>query len=375
MHREGCLLEHLTTIDMSPPLISHAVYSLCLAHYGTQSQEPHLVHLKDDRSIIACILLLSLNDECIPPEQRATAAWDTHFWGALQYVEARGPTCMDLDHYFEAKLFMNLRLSATLLSFARRQGCLFDRQEWRSRTGRNLKGGAAPGVWWMLPPLGRLLQRADDLMASHAPIRPQELTQLLDELDNFRLPLLAYLDNQGGLQKITVGDATTFNYDIEEHCFISSSDPFQTYWVFADGPRQFVPTASSWFALLVGECTMLRLLLHFPGVQSKHTFEEVELAACDHAASLCRSVHHASQFSSQAYAGYVNVFLHLARSFFEDCGREREMGWTRGCIVAVTQRIRRLEATIPATLCRIGKLAKEFGKAGRYRMTNVVTEA
>ena len=406
MHRRASFMAYLPMIDLSSPILSNAVTSLCLAYFGAQTQNPRLLHeshgaygialssllqafpltsqsrAQTHRDVIATILLLSLYDECTPPQHRNPTTWVTHFWGALQYLEARGTTCINLDDPFDALMFQNLRFPAVILSFARRQACLFERPQWRSLKGKYLEGTGSNDWFPLLTPLGRLLQKADELLDDRTQSRIGEVPALYREFADFQQPLLTYLAGETqpsdrgpglGLGETLVRN-TTLRPDLEEHRFLLTTDVFPSYHKFLGGPRQQYRCTVSWFALLIADCTLLRLQLQYPSAAAPGTVQDIEAHAFAHATNLCRSVLHYSQLGSPAYAYALECFLQLAHAFLEDFGAApRETAFAQGCLAATRMRVRRLETTSRPTLCRVQDLAGEFGQAGRYRMAQRFT--
>jgi hypothetical protein len=328
-----------------------------------------------DRDVISAILVLSLIDDNACPDSSNSKVWMTHFWGALQYMQSRGRSCLDLEQLYDTNMFRNIRFPALVLSFARREPSLFEQPVWRTAQSQHIQGLGGNDWFSMLPPLGRLLHRADALLECQSFQTPHELHNLRKDFAEFTEPLMAFIDEEFGIVEGKVGvdtvgntDLTAFDLEIEEHCFMASHYARLQQFRFLGGARQIFRCGVSFFVLLIANCTIMRLMLRYPHHFTDTNFVALERQAHTQAQNLCRSVYEYSQLSSLAYAYFQDVFLRLTVTFLEDLERApQELDWTRGCLRALHARIVRMEATQHPSLCRARDLVQDFARAGRYK--------
>jgi hypothetical protein len=335
-----------------------------------------------DRDVISAILLLSLIDDNACPDSSNSKVWMTHFWGALQYLQSRGRSCLDLERYYDTNMFRNIRFPALVLSFARREPSLFEQREWRTARSQHIEGPGGNDWFSMLPPLGRLLHRADALLACQTPAIYHELQDLHNDFAGFTQPLMNFIDGEfhvregkPGVDTVGTMDLIALDINIEEHRFMATHHFFLHQFCFLGGARQIFRCGVSFFVLLIANCTLMRLMLRYPHCFTDITFTQLEQQAHVQALNLCRSVYEYSQLSSLAYAYFQDVFLQLTETFLEDFGgAPQELAWTRACLKALHARTVRTEATKHPSLCRARDLVQDFARAGRYKHRNYIHE-
>lgn len=394
-------LEMLPSMDISSPLLGSAINTLGLAYLSSKNGDQRLVqasqaayghvlaslrqalgHLSKQqlfshREIIASILLIGLYDEGTPLQTRAQHGYLTHFFGAEQYAEALGPSCLDLDHKFDFKLLQFLRMTSFYTGVATRRAVPWSRPEWRAVEKKAFEEG--PKNWYpLVVPLPGLLERADAFLARPrlAVQDPESFRLLCKDFLDFERPLLRWVETHLACspQKILLTDASAFDPEIEEHCFLTTNKTFLSFHTFSS-PGQAMEITQSWMYCLIANCTLLRLLYRMPTATSKTAADvlgrsapDLERACLGHAADLCRSVHSYSALRSLAHAHWLRVFLDTACAFFEQLGSWREAGWCRACLIATQLRVERREATERRTLCRVADVGPGFAKAVLYRV-------
>jgi hypothetical protein len=407
MHRKTSWIAQLPTIDLSSPLMSSAVCSLCLEFEGAKSKNVSMIYASknayakvlaflkralsmstnrhtpfSDRDVISAILVLSLIDDNDCPDSSDSKVWMTHFWGAIQYMQSRGRSCLDLERCYDTNMFRNIRFPALVLSFARREPSLFEQREWRTARSQYIVGSGGNDWFSMLPPLGRLLHRADALLECQSHETSHELQMLRKDFADFTQPLMAFIDEEFGVREgrvrvatVDTTNLTTLDPDIEEHRFMASHFSFLQQFLFLGGARQIFRCGVSFFVLLIANCTIMRLMLRYPHHFIDITMADLEQQAHSQAQNLCRSVYEYSQLSSLAYAYFQDVFLRLTEAFLEDFGQApQELEWTRACSKALHARTVRMEATKNPSLCRARDLVQDFARAGRYKSRDDVHE-
>ena len=388
-------LEMLPNMDLSSPLLSNAVTTLGLAHVAAESGDHRLVQASQatygrvlstlmhaigqpdrkvpfsHREIIASILLMGLYDESTPKQCPVHNGYMTHFMGAEQYVEAFGPSCLDLDNKFDFKLMQFLRMTSFCTGVANRRRVTWSRPEWRAAEKKAFEEG--PKVWYpLIVPLPGLLERADELLARPwlATQHPDRLVKLCAEFLEWERGLLGWADRRMTEypQKLHITDLEAFNPDIEEHCFLTTSNLFPFFHTFHE-PGSAMEVTQSWMYCLIAKCTLLRLLRRIPATAAilNMSAASVEAAATQLALDLCRSVHAYSALKSLGQAHWLRVYLNAVRVFFEQRGSWKEYGWCQACLIATKLRIERRARSERPSLCRVETLLPGFAEAMRFQ--------
>ena len=374
-------------------MMSSAVDTLCLAHLGKHREDQQLVYASQDaygrvlhsimkavsgrpasrtisRDVIASCLLMSVYNDSMP----GVSSWNnyaTHLFGAAQYAQACGPTCLNPAEPFDQKLLMWLRFQTFFVCLGRRKTFFWSSHEWRAMESRFDPGGSRS--WYpLLVPLPGLLEKADRCLRqpSRSVSHVRTALDLCRDLDTFREKHHEWfkIDFAGKPGTIYVTDAEDFDYEIEEHLFMITSSTVTSFYAYHDTAHA-MRCMVSWFTSLVSDCTLLRLLAAYPAA-SQHigrTSEEVRQKAFDSAIGICRSVYYYSMLNSLAYAHVLLVFIDLAQAFFEEHGSVKEAGWCQACLIATKLRMERVRPARHDTLCRVGDLHGAFTKPCRYR--------
>lgn len=405
--RHTSLFMNLPLVDISSPMMAGAVDTLCLAHLGTNHKDQRLLFASRNaygrvlsnimqavsgkagkkqyspRDVIASCLLMSVYNDGSPGEDPARN-YATHLFGAAQYAQVCGPNCLDPTKPFDQKILMWVRFQSLFVCVAKRKRFFWDERRWREREDLFPPGGSRD--WFpLLVPLPGLLERSDMFLKKYAmtPTRQQQVFKVCVELDSYRESLLAWVETdfagRPGIAAIT--DPENFDFEIEEHCFITTSSTFPIFHVFVN-PAHAMRCISSWILALVSDCTLLRLIRTYP-TMAKHlrrSFREIEQKAYFTAADICKSVYYYSVLNSMAYAHMLYVFIDLAKTFFEEYGGQKEVGWCQACLIATKLRIERpgkdengkARTARKKTLCRVGDLLGGFERACRYRSGPVI---
>ncbi|KAK4506163.1 hypothetical protein PRZ48_004128 [Zasmidium cellare] len=335
------------------------------------------------RDVIASCLLMSVYNDGSPGEIRARN-YATHLFGAAQYAQACGPNCLDPERPFDQKVLMWVRFQSLFVCTAKRKKFFWEERRWRDKEDRFPPGGSRD--WFpLLVPLPGMLERSDPFLKKYASTsaRMQQVFKLCVELDSYRERLLSWVETdfagRPGIAAIT--DPENFDFEIEEHCFITTSSTFPTFHVFVN-PAHAMRCIVSWILALISDCTLLRLIRTYPAATTylNRSFREIEQKAYFTASDICKSVYYYSVLNSLAYAHMLFVFIDLAKTFFEEYGAEKEIGWCQACLIATKLRIERPSkdengkgsTRRRGTLCRVGDLLGAFERACRYRSGPVV---
>ncbi|KAM3423124.1 hypothetical protein BST61_g580 [Cercospora zeina] len=383
----------LPELDLSSPMMSSAIDTLCLAHMGRNERDRQLVYASQDaygkvlssmrralsgrpasratsREVIASCLLMSVYNDSIPGSSSFNN-YATHLFGAAQYAQACRPSCLDPSVPFDQKLLMWLRFQSLFVCVARRKTFFWSQHEWRAMEARFDPGGSRS--WYpLLVPLPGLLELADRHLRRPGRAAPQvrAALDLCRDLDTFREKHheWAEVDFAGKPGIVYVTDPDDFDMEIEEHLFMTTSSAFTSFHAFHDAAHA-MRCMVSWFMALVSDCTLLRLLAAYPSAQDhiKRSPEQVEQKAFQSATEICRSVCYYSMLNSLAYAHLLCVVIDLVQVFFEEFGALREAGWCQACLIATDLRLQRVRHQRHETLCRVGDLNGAFTKACRYR--------
>lgn len=403
--RHMSLFMNLPLVDISSPMMSSAVDTLCLAHLGSNRKDQRLLYASQNaygrvlasimqavsgkggrrqhmpRDVIAACLLMSVYNDGSPGDTRARN-YATHLFGAAQYAQACGPGCLDPAKPFDQKVLMWVRFQSLFVCAAKRRKFFWEEKRWEKLNDHFPPGGSRD--WFpLLVPLPGLLERADPFLKKYAstPSRMQQALKICKELDEYRERLLAWVENdfagRPGIAAIT--DPENFDFEIEEHCFITTSSTFPTFHVFVN-PAHAMRCITSWILALIADCTILRLVRTYPSATHylKRSFRDIEQKASFSAADICKSVYYYSVLHSLAYAHMIYVFVDLAKTFFEEYGGHKEVGWCQAALIAIRLRIERPGGDGAGgyirrgTLCRVGDLLGSFERACRYRSGQIV---
>ncbi|KAF7190285.1 hypothetical protein HII31_08616 [Pseudocercospora fuligena] len=389
------LLE-LPGLDLSSPMMSSAVDTLCLAHLGSTTKDQRLLQASQNaygktlnsmllamrgrtdqvftpREVVASCLLMSVYNDGDPANNDKWQNYATHLFGASQYAEAVGPSTFDPTQPFDQRLLMWLRFQSLFVSVAKRKRFFWSQPEWRKLENKFTPGGSRD--WYpILVPLPGLLEKADALLHPSTDVNSETLSvfSLCARFDKIREDLLSWVETDfaGSPGIAAVTDFDAFDMAIEEHCFMTTSSTFTTFHIFKD-PAHAMRSVCSWFMILIADCTLLRLIQACPDAYPAihRTPAEIEHKAYNAAVDICKSVYYYSSLQSMAFAHLICVWIDLAQVFFQECGATKEAGWCQAALIATNMRIRRLVTTNKArnTLCRIGDLFGTFNEPCRYR--------
>ncbi|KAF2163801.1 hypothetical protein M409DRAFT_25982 [Zasmidium cellare ATCC 36951] len=402
-------LAALPDIDLtSTPLLRIAIDTLCFAHIGSKTGDMRLVResqasygkvlnslikatsapagevpYMEPKAVITSIMLLCLYDDSIPvPHQEG--GWGTHYWGAQQLLRAYGASFLNMAEPFDRLIFWNLRMPTLFAGVARRKAIILGEPQWLALAEANVESrGPLTDFYRIVMQIPALLERTDNMMAAETD--PTETEAICTDICKIRQDVKDWYEEKtrrthGNYLEVPVTFTTeeepnAFDMEIEEHCFMTTSDTFTTFFRFRT-PGYLVKNHT--YDILMGlllDCTLLRLL-HFQPESASFlkdlSPDEVERSAYDNARNLCRSIHHYSNFLSLPYVDFTDFLLDMAQNFFEEVGALKELGWCQAVRCATDLRRTRIKNTIqPRTLCRMGDAGPGFAAATRFRTRNI----
>lgn len=212
-----------------------------------------------------------------------------------------------------------------------------------------------------------ILQDADDFIRSRTQCSTydtstyKKLVQQLEDVQRsgIRMRPLLEADSFQRQRMVCLNDIQFFNIEIEEHAFLRLNPLFEDQYYFAHVGQSFAKAARH-FEHLNADCTLLQLMYSARveksvPVESKIRMTDIEQRAWWHASELCRCTLFFSQRSLTA-ARFLHMILQGAANFFESCGAMAELGWCKGCLLATSQRIKRVREISGPTLCPLEDL-------------------
>lgn len=404
-------IEVLASTTWSSPILSAAIDTMLYAYFGSIEKDPRLSKLSQEsyaqtismlvpamtpgklasspyssRDVITSILLIRLYDNGRPHEKEVQESHFMHLYGAVKYLQARGTTSLDPSQLLDRKLFEQLHLQSLLACIAYRKACPWSQPEWAeaqvyaapARSQESWKS-----KWFShLVILPGLLERADTLQRlAPSSSRQQELLSICRQLVAFRDRLLASNADDMALQPetIDVADLDAWNLDIEEHCFISSSTTFTTFYKFTKREIPF-RCAISWLHCILADCTLLRILHANPELSNHPSptsapsttstnqlhIPTITASAYRSATALCRCIPFYAASTDLSIINWLLVVMTCVQSLFEEQGAVKEIGWCQAVIIAAQLRRARVQATSRPNLCRVADLTVPLAEAARY---------
>ncbi|KAF2479565.1 hypothetical protein BDY17DRAFT_41517 [Neohortaea acidophila] len=379
----GSFLGRVPALDLSSPLVSHAVDSLCFAHFGAHNGDKSLLRVSqvayghainalrrevtrldhptsNHRKLLYAIMVIGLYDDAMPLEHRRQNSWEVHYWGVHEYLQR------------------NLRLPLLWLAMLRRRPLVFARSDWVQATTfpeHFYINKSNQKDWYMIASrLLGALGRAEQLMSENGRTTVSQLLDGFHSIDRICQELNAWLLGEREhrhARQVALKDEDAFDPTIEEHIFILTSRTFDDFLDYK-GATTITRVSVVWFLLLTAECMKLRFFYidAFARTRPARTREGLEGLACRHAKEMCRMVFSFSRLTAIANAHWMSLMLRIAHGFFEDFGATREAEWCLGCGIATRLRIKRMEKTEPPTLCRmanLGATANVLAGCARYK--------
>jgi hypothetical protein len=376
--RSTLYLFGLPDIDLSnSPLLVHAIDATCLAQIGAEQNDDRLIQasrqsygsvlrvLNQDigsarprntsRDILTSIMLLCLLDDTLPAPGETQSGWLAHYWGIQEYLKTCKPSDLTVEDDFNKLLLRSLNLHSIFLGITRRQAVGLGRREWleaqdvastpiHALSHLFKKGLQLPGILNTVEDLIRGPSWDPNIVRS----LEDEVTALRDVIDT------EYTDESTTIVHLT--DQTAFDIEIEEHSFILINPTIAWFYKNRNGSYNEVDdVAMRWAFVLMLDCALLRLLHFQPGsarLLRHRSPDRILRDAYARAIAICRTLHGASNYDSQAVGAYCDLLVALANNFFEEIGAVKQLGWTQGMRCAISLHIERLKYTRPRTLCK-----------------------
>jgi hypothetical protein len=395
---------HLATT----PLVKTAIDTLCFAHLGSKSRDPRLIRESqrsygkvlsflvkatsrpaqrtpafDPRAVVTSIMLLCLYDDQIPVHLQQGNEFATHYLGCQQLLNLYGARMFNRHEPFDRLLFWSLRMPCFFIGVTRRKATVMDRSDFIGLA--DILPGKKPlvGFYRIAMRLPAILESVDQVLQDGT---SSSLQPIIHELCELRLQMITWLESlcQNSIDRywempevFSVSEIDAFNMETEEHCFITTSTTFTTFFKF-HSPGHVVKN-HTWSAVccLVVDCTLLRLLHFLPQsseyMTSLRSPQQISQDAFHQASDLCRSLHHYSSFDGLAYCDFTDFITELALNYFAESGAAPQLGWCQALRVATQMRRERIRHTIqPKTLCRMADAGPGFANAVRYRTRSLV---
>lgn len=217
-----------------------------------------------------------------------------------------------------------------------------------------------------------LLQRADDFVqAEHTSSTGkvlgyefQELLRRFERIQAYSVRPIQPGDTVYEPAMISINDVNAFDITVAEHVFMLVNSTFDTFYRFAKVEHGW-KCAFVHQVCLLADCALLQVLCNGfaeKGIDPRLAsvrIVDIERRAYWHASELCRCTYFYSQRSLNA-AQFLDSLLCCANNFFESYGATEESQWCEACSTATKSRIKRMQATSPATLCRLTDMVAGF---------------
>lgn len=372
---------HIGQLSQSVPLITKAreSYGSLLRSLASAVDQREMSRSRtrtpfSDREVLTSVMLvalLGLYEHPIPISQKREF-FLRHYKGAQLYLDAKGPECLDWQIPIDRIIYQNLKTNALLSGLAREKPDVLDGPAWTGYTKELISStvyGKGAEFHATLEPIPELLKRIDQ--ACQQSKEDQSLdTTLLAELRDLRRALGSWMPERCRLESVHVTNEDEFDNDVEEHCFVTCSNTFTSFYRFKGEALARIQVIR-WMVCLIVECSILRLITAQPKLDDTSSAkQEAKARALEIAKGLCRGVWFVSTMSSLAYAKLCTVFIGMAQTVFQECGlaAAKEFGWTQACLLATGVRMSRLERQGQQTLCCVHELGPGLADACRWQI-------
>ena len=252
------------------------------------------------------------------------------------------------------------------LGISQRKPFVRERTEWKQYFQRLAQDDiVGPQLRWQLlvGDLPQILQDVDNT------VNAQGARMVFKRLDDISAKLSTIAPETVKLNKDLLQAEGLLDLSIEEHRFIAEDPTFRTVSRFDLAHDHNCKFTMVRCVALVADCSLLRLLVSFPGLRDQHPIENIESRVFEVAADLCRSVWYYSGFPALANAAFTAMILGLAEAIFGELGpwAAAELQWVRGCLEATQRRMDRLKSEGKRSLCQLSELSEGFRAACRWR--------
>ncbi|KAF2488117.1 hypothetical protein BDY17DRAFT_290268 [Neohortaea acidophila] len=412
LDRQSHLLA-LPDIDTSSnQMLSDALRAICLGHIGEHHHDDRLVQQSQiyygnvlrglaqlvprqdtkipPADIVTCILLLCVYADYTPMPHLQSNAWKVHYWGAHEFLKAKGPSILSVCSPWDVAVYRNIKVPTFFIGIANRRAIIWTEPEWLDfsdtsiqvmRTKVNRSRSMFDRVVKRLP---QLLEHSDVLLSKKGQQSADTAERLLHDLLSYLSTLQQLLQSDSAFAEfkswkdsVETSQPGQFNDEVEEHVVLVTNHTFQRFHRFPTPMSCTGFTLSLleyWLFGLIVECTILRILHFLPSAEAHlhpATGAQILRHAQDSADHLCKSVYSLSQVPSQGMAGFLDTCMALVENFYSEIGASAELGWVLAIRCATALRVERMRKSQPRTLCRMGDLADEIGASGRFRMRDL----
>lgn len=392
-------LPHLNLAET--PLLKHATAVVCTAHIANQNNDVRMQTVSHRQyasvinllrremtrarptiprwAMVFSIMLLTMFDDVLPYGNAPRTDWVTHYEGALAYLAAVGPTKFSLQQPETRQLIMNLCTPDLYIALARRKPCMFARPDWSEHLLEktvlvpNSKRAVIRTFQIAIMQTPGILERLEKAIKS--PVDSDALANIRDEIEELRSYIQKVNADREDLKivhdnLVHLTEHEKFDPFIEEQVFMTTNTTFQSF--FAPGSLMVqLQCTYVWMHDLILDCALLRIYEFCPELAMRDGHDvtiELHQNAFVQASNLCRTIYYFScESQSQAYCAVSDFYLLLAQNYFENVAAVQELGWCQGARLAVSLHLRRLKASQPRTLCRMGDIVESVASVTAFR--------